>query len=258
MHWPALICSLAVGLVGGYVAGKQLFADYRPQLAWPVQFRAGHVWVALAVYPRLQQRSDAIFISPDSMFLRAVARVQPASGMAPEYYADLAPGRLDVLNVGDDPAPAEQRLRDGDIDLLIIAPESASTELRAGRQTTIRVAWNEIDPVYHQLAGLATSILTSSLNAEIIEQAAEEGISFAEAEVGEEVTGVPPEVIARPTNAETTNVAPAPGGLSTAMEPPFNSRLPDPFWPMFTFPNAASAPDISSVPANPGMKISNG
>ena len=126
----------------------------------------------------------------------------------PEYYADLAPGRLDVLNVGDDPAPAEQRLRDGDIDLLIIAPESASTELRAGRQTTIRVAWNEVDPVYHQLAGLATSILTSSLNAEIIEQAAEEGISFAEGEIGPEVSNVPPEVIARPTNAETTNVAP--------------------------------------------------
>ena len=26
----------------------------------------------------------------------------------PEYYADLAPGRLEVVNVGDDPAPAEQ------------------------------------------------------------------------------------------------------------------------------------------------------
>lgn len=126
----------------------------------------------------------------------------------PEYYADLAPGRLNVVNVGDDAASAEQRLRDSDIDLLIVAPESASTELRAGRQTTIRVAWNEVDPVYHQLAGLATSILTSSLNAEIIEEAAKEGISFAEGELDAPVTNVPPEVIARPTNAETTNVAP--------------------------------------------------
>lgn len=126
----------------------------------------------------------------------------------PEYYADLAPGRLNVVNVGDDAASAEQRLRDSDIDLLIVAPESASTELRAGRQTTIRVAWNEVDPVYHQLAGLATSILTSSLNAEIIEEAAKEGISFAEGELDAPVTNVPPEVIARPTNAETTNFAP--------------------------------------------------
>ncbi len=133
----------------------------------------------------------------------------------PEYYANLAPGRLDVREVGDDPEPAEERLRNGDIDLLIVAPENASTELRAGRQTTIRVAWNQVDPVYAQLAGLATSILVSSLNAEIIEQAAAEGISFAEGEIEDEVTNVPPEVIARPTTAETENVAPtAPEVLS--------------------------------------------
>jgi ABC-2 type transport system permease protein len=124
------------------------------------------------------------------------------------YYESLAPGRLRVLGIGEDAAPAEQRLRSGQIDLLIVAPENASEELRAGRQTTIRVAWNEIDPVYDQLAGLATSILTSSLNAEIIEHAATEGISFAQAEIGPEAASVPPEVIARPTTAETENMAP--------------------------------------------------
>ena len=124
-----------------------------------------------------------------------------------EYYESLAPGRLDVVGVTDDRDAAEERLRAGDTDLLIVAPENASAELREGRQTTIRVAWNEVDPVYDQLAGLATSILTSSLNAEIIEQAAAEGISFAEGELGEAVS-VSPEVIARPTTAETENVAP--------------------------------------------------
>ena len=124
-----------------------------------------------------------------------------------EYYESLAPGRLDVVGVTDDRDAAEERLRAGDTDLLIVAPENASTELREGRQTTIRVAWNEVDPVYDQLAGLATSILTSSLNAEIIEQAAAEGISFAEGELGE-AASVSPEVIARPTTAETENVAP--------------------------------------------------
>ena len=124
------------------------------------------------------------------------------------YYEDLAPGRIDVREVGQDTAAAEQRLRDGDVDLLIVAPENASAELRAGRQTTIRVAWNEVDPVEDQLAGLATSILVSSLNAEIIEQAASEGISFAEGELGP-ASNVPPEVIARPTTADTQNVAPS-------------------------------------------------
>ena len=125
----------------------------------------------------------------------------------PEYYADLAPGRLDVHQVTADAGGAEERLRNGEIDLLIIAPENPDDELRAGRQTTIRVLWNEVDPVYDQLAGLATSILTSSLNAEIIEQAATEGIAFAEGELPA-AANVPPEVIARPTTAETENVAP--------------------------------------------------
>ena len=126
----------------------------------------------------------------------------------PEDYAELAPGRLDVRNVGTDAAAAEQRLRDGEIDLLVVAPENAAAELRAGRQTTIRVAWNQVDPVYDQLAQLATSILVSSLNAEIIEQAAAAGISLAEGELGPEVSDIPPDVIARPTTAETENVAP--------------------------------------------------
>jgi ABC-2 type transport system permease protein len=126
-----------------------------------------------------------------------------------EYYAQLAPGRLVVEEIGTDAAAAEQRLRDGDIDLVIIAPEDAVGELRSGNQTTIRVMWNQIDPVYDQLASLATSILVSSLNAEIIEAAAAEGIAFAEGEVGGEVSDVSPEVIARPTTAETENVAPS-------------------------------------------------
>ncbi|MEO6294546.1 MAG: ABC transporter permease [Candidatus Limnocylindria bacterium] len=137
--------------------------------------------------------------------------VIPEGGGLPRdaaYYADLAPGRLDVREVGTDAAGAEERLRAGELDLLIVVPENASAELRNGHQTTIRVAWNQVDPVYDQLAGLATSILVSSLNAAIIEQAAAEGISFAEGELGPAVTNVRPEVIARPTTAETENLAP--------------------------------------------------
>ena len=136
--------------------------------------------------------------------------VIPAGNELPrdaEYYENLAPGRLEVVAVTEDAAAAEERLRNLEIDLLIVAPENASAELREGRQTTIRVAWNQIDPVYDQLAGLATSILTSSLNAEIVEQAAAAGISFAEGELPA-AANVPPEVIARPTTAETENVAP--------------------------------------------------
>jgi ABC-2 type transport system permease protein len=127
---------------------------------------------------------------------------------SPEDYENLAPGRIEVRQVGEDREAAEARLRSGDIDLLVIAPENSAAELRAGNQTTIRVAWNQVDPVYDQLATLATSILVSSLNAEIIEQAAAAGISFAEGELGPAVSDISPEVVARPTTAETDNVAP--------------------------------------------------
>ncbi len=123
-------------------------------------------------------------------------------------YEDLAPGRLDVTQVTDDRDAAEERLRAGDTDLLVVVPANSAAELRAGRQTTIRVAWNQVDPVYDQLATLATSILVSSLNAEIVERAAGEGIDFAEGELGPAAQNIPPEVIARPTTAETENVAP--------------------------------------------------
>ncbi len=126
----------------------------------------------------------------------------------PEFYDDLAPGRVDVVDVGTDAAAAEEQLRSREIELVVIAPENPSEELRAGEHTVVRVLWNTVDPVYDQLAGLATSILVSSLNAEIIERAAAEGISIAAGELGPAVENVPPDVIARPTTAETENVAP--------------------------------------------------
>jgi ABC-2 type transport system permease protein len=93
------------------------------------------------------------------------------------------------------------------IDLLIVAPANAEAELRSGNPTTIRIEWNMIDPVADSLAQLATQILVSTLNAQIIERAATAGVAFAEGELGPAVN-VSPEVIANPTRAETDNVAP--------------------------------------------------
>lgn len=126
----------------------------------------------------------------------------------PNYYADLAPGRIRVVEISGDEAAARQRLVDQQIDVLIVAPENAESELRAGNATTVRVEWNMIDPVADSLAQLATQILVSSLNAEIVEQAAAAGVAFAEGELGPAVN-VSPDVVARPTRAETDNVAPS-------------------------------------------------
>jgi ABC-2 type transport system permease protein len=126
-----------------------------------------------------------------------------------EFYADLAPGRLQVVDVTEDQAQSERRLRNRNIDLMVVAPADAIAELRAGNQTEILVAWNQVDPVYDGLARLAVATMVAELNAEIIRQAAAEGIELAEGELGPRVTDISPEVIAKPTTATTQNVAPS-------------------------------------------------
>jgi ABC-2 type transport system permease protein len=125
-----------------------------------------------------------------------------------QFYADLAPGRIEVVDVNEDQDATERRLRNREIDLMVVAPADAVEQLRSGNQTEILVAWNQIDPVYDGLAQLAVSTMVSELNAEIIRQAAAEGIELTEGELGPRVTDISPEVIAKPTTAVTENVAP--------------------------------------------------
>jgi len=136
--------------------------------------------------------------------------IPPESGLPTDapYYQEIAGPRVDILAVTDDAAAAEQRLEREEIAVLIIAPASPARDLRAGRQSEIRVLWNQVDPVNHGLAALAAQELVSQLNREIIRRAADAGISLAESELGPAVEGVSPDVIAEPTVADTENVAP--------------------------------------------------
>ncbi len=125
------------------------------------------------------------------------------------FYAELAPGRLEVVQISEERADTERRLRGRGIDLMVVAPTDAVAQLRAGEQTEILVAWNEIDPVYDGLAHLAVATMVAELNAEIIRQAAAEGIDLVEGELGPRVRDISPEVIAEPTAAVVENVAPS-------------------------------------------------
>ncbi|HEY7332839.1 MAG TPA: ABC transporter permease [Candidatus Limnocylindria bacterium] len=126
-----------------------------------------------------------------------------------EFYEDLAPGRIEVVGISDSQDATENRLRGQQIDLMVVAPENAAAQLREGNQTEILVAWNQVDPVYDGLAHLAVATMVAELNAEIIRQAAAEGITLAEGELGPQVTDISPEVVAKPTTAVTENVAPS-------------------------------------------------
>lgn len=135
--------------------------------------------------------------------------VPPESGLPTDaaYYQEIAGARVDVVRVSDDSEAAEDRLRAQETAVLIVAPATPAQDLRAGQQSLLRVLWNEVDPVNHGLAQLASQELVSQLNREIIRTAAEAGLSMVESELGPAVEGISPDVIAEPTRAETENVA---------------------------------------------------
>jgi ABC-2 type transport system permease protein len=124
----------------------------------------------------------------------------------PSFYGNLAPGRMDVVGVTNDEDAAAQRLRERQTDLMVVVPPNAEDQLRKGQQAEIVVAWNQVDPVYDQLANLAVASMVSALNAEIIKQVAAKGIDLA----GENgPTNISPELVAQPTKAVTKNIAPS-------------------------------------------------
>lgn len=122
------------------------------------------------------------------------------------FYQGLAEGRIDVVSVTSDEDAATQRLRDRSVDMMVIVPGNATDELRQGKQAQILVAWNQVDPVYDQLANLAVASMISALNAEIIKDVAAEGIKLSGGNAPAEIS---PELVAQPTKAVTQNIAPS-------------------------------------------------
>ncbi|HEX6656374.1 MAG TPA: ABC transporter permease [Candidatus Limnocylindria bacterium] len=125
----------------------------------------------------------------------------------PSFYEDLAPGKMDVVSVTSDENAATQRLRNRQTDMLVVVPANAEDSLRNGKQAQLLVAWNQVDPVYDQLANLAVGSLITALNAEIIKRVAAQGLDLA----GENgtATNLSPDVVANPTTATTKNLAPS-------------------------------------------------
>jgi ABC-2 type transport system permease protein len=123
----------------------------------------------------------------------------------PDYYEKLTAGRLDIVDVGDDAQAAERLLRQRQIDFVVVAPSNAEEQLRAGKQSVIKIQWNEVDPVADSLAHVAVYTLVHELNSEIIRQAVGQGEQQA---AEPQLQRIPPEVVAEPTKAETQNVAP--------------------------------------------------
>jgi ABC-2 type transport system permease protein len=128
-------------------------------------------------------------------------------------YQELAGAALEVVEVTEDRAAAQARLQDGDVSLVIIIPEEPATTFRSGQQSVIEVIVNEVDPVAESYAGFLASALSSEVNREVIERAAEEGQGYAVAAGEPGAAAIPPEVVAAPTRSQLVNAAPSTPGV---------------------------------------------
>jgi ABC-2 type transport system permease protein len=143
--------------------------------------------------------------------------VIPASSGLPQdeatYRAYEGQG-IHLVGLTTNEGAATQLLRQRVVDLVIIAPENLATNFRAGRQSTIRVEYNLVDPIAASYAGFIARQLSSEVNRQIIQTAAGEGQQYAVAQgAGATATQIPPEVIAAPTKTDTVNLAPTQPGV---------------------------------------------
>jgi ABC-2 type transport system permease protein len=147
--------------------------------------------------------------------LQTIIVIPPQSGLPTDLarYQEVAVG-MEVTQIAPDPADALQRLRNRQVDAVIVAPPNLEQQFRSGTQSIIEVHINVTDPVQQAYAGVLAARLAGEVNAEIIKQAVGEGEKYALA-AGQQTVQIPPDVIAAPTRAELKNEAPiAPGVLS--------------------------------------------
>jgi len=147
--------------------------------------------------------------------LKTVIVAAPETGLpqSPSDYSEIAGNALLVTEVTADRSHAQEQLANQQVEVVIVAPEDAEEQFRAGEQSVIEVEVNIVDPVQAAYAAFVVQLLASEVNREIIERVAEEGQSYAVAAGDEELAQIPPEIVASPTKTELVNIAPLTPGV---------------------------------------------
>jgi len=137
--------------------------------------------------------------------------VVPTSDQLPTEasdYQELAGPALHIADVVQDRAEAEARLRAGEVDVVVVAPEDPEGAFRAGKRSTIEIVVDEVDPVAENYATILGSTLANAVNQRIIERAVEEGEGYALAAAQAQASAIPADVVSAPTEARLVNLAP--------------------------------------------------
>lgn len=140
--------------------------------------------------------------------LATIIVIPPEAGLPTELetYREVVTG-MEIVEIAPERSAAEERLRNREIDVVIVAPADAEARFRSGNQSVIEVEINVVDPVQQAYAGFLAQLMANEVNAKLIERAAEEGATYV-IEAGQaEVLTIPPEVLGAPTRAEVVNVS---------------------------------------------------
>ena len=150
--------------------------------------------------------------------LTAIVILQPSSPFPQdiESYKDLGVRGISVVQVTADRASAEAQLRADQVDVVIIPPADPISDIKAGHQAEVTIVTNVADPVAANYTGFIGETLSSTINREIYKMGAKEGEAYAITIGGQDLSNVPPEVIASPTKATLVNVAPSPPSAQVA------------------------------------------
>ena len=143
--------------------------------------------------------------------LDTVVVVPPNSGLPTDVaaYKEISGAGLEVTQVTTDEAAATQRLQDGEVDVVLVAPGDVEQRFRAGQQSVIQVRVNVTDPVEQNYTTFLARALEREVNRIIVERIAQEGQSYALNAGAADAAQIPPSVVAAPTKAQLDNIAPA-------------------------------------------------
>lgn len=143
--------------------------------------------------------------------LETVLVIPPSAAISRDvgFYQQLAGVNFHIRQITDNPDAALAALAHQDIDLVIEAPPDMQTAFQNGQQSTIKVIYNDTDPVRQAYSRLVAQQQVGELNRAIIEQLVAQGQNYAVQTTGmSEAARIPPQVVAAPTKAETQNIAP--------------------------------------------------
>ena len=118
------------------------------------------------------------------------------------------------------------RLRLARLVLDVVAPGDAEAQFKAGKRSVIEVVVNTVDPLRADYASYLAANVSNAVNQTIIRRAVEESEGYATAASGGSAAVIPPEVVAAPTEAQVTNIAPSEPRVLSYFGPAVLALLP--------------------------------